>query len=198
MVNLLKHVSINAMYLQKKRTTPYTKYKNILCITLDVKLITNYTLGRVLFHTNNLNNICVDMAVTENYPSTPHTDRDLSKSVISWFLESEFSLSLLFVLNTISFLKGEKNDYIPSYSHFFIVNLVRVGQRNNIRRAIFVLQRTKCFFTQTGDCHTLLICVASTLHHAHPRGRTAIGLCIVLSEVDVVPICNSTDKFVSH
>ncbi len=112
-----------------------------------MKLIIKYTLGRILFHTNNLNNICVDMAVTKNYLSTPHTDRDLSKSVISWFLEIEFSLSLLFVLNTISFLKREKNDYIPSYSHFFIVNLVRVGQKSNIRRAIFVLQHTKCFFS---------------------------------------------------
>ncbi|CAM6054075.1 unnamed protein product [Sphagnum tenellum] len=29
------------------------------------------------------------MAVTENYHSTPHTDRDLSNSVIAWFLEGE-------------------------------------------------------------------------------------------------------------
>ncbi|CAK9219828.1 unnamed protein product [Sphagnum troendelagicum] len=27
------------------------------------------------------------MAVTENYPSTPHTDRDMSNSVIAWFLQ---------------------------------------------------------------------------------------------------------------
>ncbi|CAM6056516.1 unnamed protein product [Sphagnum tenellum] len=29
------------------------------------------------------------MAVTENYPSTPHTDRDMSNSVIAWFLQGE-------------------------------------------------------------------------------------------------------------
>ncbi|CAK9264551.1 unnamed protein product [Sphagnum jensenii] len=29
------------------------------------------------------------MAVTKNYHSMPHTDRDLSNSVISWFLEGE-------------------------------------------------------------------------------------------------------------
>ncbi len=32
------------------------------------------------------------MAVTENYQSTPHTDKDLCNSVISWFLEGECSL----------------------------------------------------------------------------------------------------------
>jgi len=32
------------------------------------------------------------MAVTENYQSTPHTDRDLCNFVISWFLEGECSL----------------------------------------------------------------------------------------------------------
>jgi hypothetical protein len=68
------------------------------------------------------------MVVTENYQSTPHTDMDLSNSLISWFLEGECSLSLLFFLDTMSFVEGKKNDCIPSYSHFFIVNLVGVGQ----------------------------------------------------------------------
>ncbi len=68
------------------------------------------------------------MAITENYQSTPYTDRDLANSVISWFLEGECSLSLLFVLHTTNFVEGKKNDYTPSYSHFFIVNLVGVGQ----------------------------------------------------------------------
>ncbi len=53
-----------------------------------------------------------------------------------WFLEGECSLSILFVLNIVSFVEGKKNDYILSYSHFFIVNLV--GQ--------FVFPTHKMFF----------------------------------------------------
>ncbi len=68
------------------------------------------------------------MAVTENYQSTPHTDRDLCNFVISWFLEGECSLQLLFILDTMSLVKGEKNDCVPSYLHFFIGNSVGVGQ----------------------------------------------------------------------
>jgi hypothetical protein len=34
----------------------------------------------------------IAMAITENYQSTPHIDRDLCNSVISWFLEGECSL----------------------------------------------------------------------------------------------------------
>jgi hypothetical protein len=46
--------------LPKKGETPQTTYKNILCITLDLRIITKYTLGRVLIHTNGSNNICVN------------------------------------------------------------------------------------------------------------------------------------------
>jgi hypothetical protein len=48
------------------------------------------------------------MAVTENYQSTPHTDKDLCNSVISWFLEGECSLQLLFILNIMSLVEGGK------------------------------------------------------------------------------------------
>jgi hypothetical protein len=34
------------------------------------------------------------MAITKNYQSTPHIDRDLLYSMISWFLESNYSLPL--------------------------------------------------------------------------------------------------------
>jgi hypothetical protein len=43
----------------KKGETPQT-YKSILCITLDVRTITKYTLGRISIHANGSNNICVD------------------------------------------------------------------------------------------------------------------------------------------
>jgi hypothetical protein len=46
----------------KKGTTPWTRYKSILCITLYVKTITNYTLGKILIHTKSSNNVCVDHA----------------------------------------------------------------------------------------------------------------------------------------
>ncbi|KAH9540865.1 hypothetical protein CY35_14G027600 [Sphagnum magellanicum] len=40
------------------------------------------------FGTSRIGRTCFTaMAVTENYHSTPHTDRDLSNSVISWFSE---------------------------------------------------------------------------------------------------------------
>jgi hypothetical protein len=48
------------------------------------------------------------MAVIENYQSTPHIDRDLCNSVISWFLEGECSLQLLFIFDTMSFVEGGK------------------------------------------------------------------------------------------
>ncbi|KAH8968778.1 hypothetical protein BDL97_03G147900 [Sphagnum fallax] len=42
------------------------------------------------FGTSQIGRTCfTTMAVTENYHSTSHTDRDLSNSVISWFLEGE-------------------------------------------------------------------------------------------------------------
>jgi hypothetical protein len=44
----------------KKGETPLTTYKRILCITLDVKTITKYTLDKILIHINGSNNICVD------------------------------------------------------------------------------------------------------------------------------------------
>jgi hypothetical protein len=44
----------------KKKAIHWIRYKSILCIILDVRTITNYTLGRVLIHTNNSNNVCVN------------------------------------------------------------------------------------------------------------------------------------------
>jgi hypothetical protein len=86
------------------------------------------------------------MAVTENYQSTPHTDKDLSNSVFSWFLGGECSLSILVVLDTVSFVEGKKNNCIPLYSYFFIVNLVGVGQEKWHPESNSCFQCTKCFF----------------------------------------------------
>jgi hypothetical protein len=44
----------------KKGSNSLKTYKSILCITLDVKTIIKYTLGKVSIHTNDANNICVD------------------------------------------------------------------------------------------------------------------------------------------
>jgi hypothetical protein len=74
-----------------------------------------YRIGRTCFTT---------MAVTENYYSTPHMDRDLSNSVISWFLESKCALLHVSVLNTSSFLKKIKNKKIAGFHlHTTIVNM---------------------------------------------------------------------------
>jgi len=52
------------------------------------------------------------MAITENYHSTPHTDRDLSNSVISWFLDGKCALLHVFVLNVSSFLEKKKREFV--------------------------------------------------------------------------------------
>ncbi len=44
------------------------------------------------------------MAATENYRSMPHMDRDLSNSVIAWFLEGKCSFPRSFVFYAPSFL----------------------------------------------------------------------------------------------
>jgi hypothetical protein len=139
------------------------------------------------------------MAVTENYQSTPHTNRDLCNSVISWFLEGECSLQLLFILDTMSLVKGEKKmiAYLPTHISSLGIRL-ELDRRSNSRRAICVSNAQIVFPAQARDCHTLSICMASTLDHAHPKGRTAIGLRIVPSEADALPIHSSTSKFVSN
>jgi hypothetical protein len=58
------------------------------------------------------------MVITENYQSTPHTDRDLSNYVISWFLEGECSLSLLFVLDIIGFVDYQLHKNILKFNDF--------------------------------------------------------------------------------
>jgi hypothetical protein len=52
------------------------------------------------------------MGVIENYHSTPHMDKDLSNSVISWFLEGKRTLPHVSILNTFSFLKKKKKKKI--------------------------------------------------------------------------------------
>ena len=137
--------------------------------------------------------------VTENYQSTPHTDRDLCNFVISWFLEGECSLQLLFILDTMSFVEGGKKmiAYLPTHISLLGTRL-ELDRRSSIRRAICVSNAQIVFPAQARDCHTLLVCMASTLHHAHPRPQMAIGLCIVPSEANVVPISSSISQFVSH
>ncbi len=139
------------------------------------------------------------MAVTENYQSTPHTDMDLCNSVISWFLKGECSLQLLFILNTMSLVEGEKKMIAYLLTHISSLGTrLELDRRSNIRRAICVSNAQIVFPAQARDRHTLLVCMASTLHHAHPRGRTAIGLRIVPSEANVLPIHSLTSKSVSN
>jgi hypothetical protein len=139
------------------------------------------------------------MAVTENYQSTLHTDRDLCNSVISWFLEGECSLQLLFILDTMNLVKGGKKmiAYFPTHISSLGTRL-KLDRRSSIRRAICVSNAQIVFSGQAKDCHTLSVCMASTLYHAHPRGRTTIGLRIVPSKVDPLPIHNSISKPVSN
>jgi hypothetical protein len=87
--------------------------------------------------------------------------------------------------------------YLPTHISSLRTRL-ELDRRSNIRRAICVSNAQIVFPAQARDCHTLLVCMASTLHHAHPRGRTAIGLHIVPSEVDAIPIHYSTSKSVSN
>jgi hypothetical protein len=59
----------------------------------------------------------------ENYHSMPHTNKDLSNLMISWFLEGKCSLSHVFVLNTSNFWGKKKICRI--HLDATIVNLVR-------------------------------------------------------------------------
>jgi len=137
------------------------------------------------------------MVVTKNYQSTLHTDRDLSNFVISWFLEGNCSLPHLSVFNTSSFVKEKKwlhNSVLTPRSWTWL----ELDRRSNAQRTICVSYARIIFLASTEDNHTLPICTVATLHHAHPRPQTAIGLCIVPSEANVVPISSSISQFVSH
>ncbi len=118
--------------------------------------------------------------------------------MISWFLEGECFLSILFVLDTISFMEGEKTIAYLCTHISSLWTWLELDKKSDIRRAIRVSNAQNVFSTLTRDCHTLSICVASTLHHVYLKGRTAIGLCIIPSETNVVPICSSISKSVSH
>jgi hypothetical protein len=56
------------------------------------------------------------MVITKNYHSTPHTDRDLSNSVISWFLEGKCSFPHASVFLRPKFSK-KNNCKTPSLQH---------------------------------------------------------------------------------
>jgi hypothetical protein len=83
------------------------------------------------------------MAVMENYQSTPHIDKDLSNSVISWFLEGKCSMPHLLVLNTSSFVNFF---FAKLHTHTVIMNLVRVGHEKYDLEGNFYFLHTKCFF----------------------------------------------------
>jgi len=77
------------------------------------------------FGTSRIGRTCFTvMVVTENYHSTPHTDRDLSNSMISWFLESKCALPHVSVLNTSNFLK--KKEFAELHFDTTIVNMFGV------------------------------------------------------------------------
>ncbi len=82
-----------------------------LCLQLEswLRELDNFFPEELPFGTCRVGRSCFTAtAVIENYQSTPHIDRDLCNSVISWFLEGECSLQLLFILNIISLVEGEK------------------------------------------------------------------------------------------
>jgi hypothetical protein len=87
--------------------------------------------------------------------------------------------------------------YLPPHISSLGTRL-ELDRRNNVRRAICVSNAQIVFPAQARDCHTLPVYMASALHHAHPRGRTAIGVRIIPSEADALPIHNLTSKSVSN
>jgi hypothetical protein len=87
--------------------------------------------------------------------------------------------------------------YLPTHISSLRIRL-ELDRRSNIKRAICVSNAQIVFLTQAKDYHTLSVCMASTLHHAHPRGRMAIGLRIVPSKANAIPIHSSTSKSVSN
>jgi len=143
------------------------------------------------------------MAVTENYQSTPHTPHRIliGTWLIVWFRGSWkvsvlCHLCLFYTLQAL--WRGKKT---ITYLHIHIFSLwtwLELDRKNNVQRAIRVSNTQNVFSAQTGDCHILPIYDLSTLHHAHPRRKTAIGLCIVPSEVDAVPIHSLTNQPISH
>jgi hypothetical protein len=120
------------------------------------------------------------MAVTENYHSMPHTNRDLFNLVISWFLEGKCSLLHVFILNTSSFLKKKRICRTPSWPHNYEPSR-SLNMRSGIRRGICISCAQNVFSTSTWDRHPISIGVASTLHHARPRLKTTVGLCLIPS-----------------
>jgi len=99
------------------------------------------------------------MAVTENYHSTPHTDRDLFNSVISWFLEGKCALLHVSVLNVSSFLEEKKkgnlsNSILTPHNceHVWSLNM-----RRKIRKGICISYARNVFQTPTWDYHPVPI-----------------------------------------
>jgi hypothetical protein len=98
----------------------------------------------------------------------------------------------------MSLVEGEKLiAYLPPHISSLGTRL-ELDRRNNVRRAICVSNAQIVFPAKAGDCHTLPVCMASALHHAHLRGRTAIGVRIVSLEADALPIHSSTSKSVAN
>ncbi len=97
------------------------------------------------------------MAVMENYHSTSHTDRDLSNSVISWFLEGKCALLHVSVLKVSSFLeKTKKREFNLSDSILTPHNCEHVwslNRRSRIRKGICISCARNVFQTPTWDNH---------------------------------------------
>lgn len=85
----------------------------------------------------------------------------------------------------------------PSWHHN-CEHVWSLNRRSRIRTGICISCAQNVFQTPTWDYHPVLIYVASTLHHARPRPKTTIGLCVVPSEADIDPLCGSTNWFVSN
>jgi len=115
--------------------------------------------------------------------------------LIQWFHGSwRVSVPILHVsiLNTSNFLKKKKICRTPSWPHNCEPSR-SLNMRSGIRGGICISCARNVFSTLTWDCHPISICVASTLHHAHPRSKTTAGLCLIPLETNIDPLCDSTN-----
>ncbi len=77
-------------------------------LTSWLQELDNFFPEQLPFGTSRIGRTCFTvMAVTENYHSTPHTDKDLSNFVISWFLEGKCALLHVSVMKVSSFLEKQ-------------------------------------------------------------------------------------------
>ncbi|CAM6024922.1 unnamed protein product [Sphagnum balticum] len=96
------------------------------------------------------------------------------------------TLGDFFQYNETIFRSCSQESQMALFGHRFCRGDLIVDRRSNARRTICVSCARIVFLASTRDSQTLPIYTAATLHHAHLRPRTAIGLCMVPLETNVV------------